>query len=368
MKKVRLILILCLVCGAAVTTTACADKTLSPNGGEEFRAVLSPVVTRGDAETDLEFSLHIFSKGISQQNYTFVKTIALDEEGTSLTFTNNELTGNEYRFLFLAGEVGSQQINLLDKSTGNAIAPEGVWANVRLEASVPFLSVDNYCGVTDMTGSEIKNAGTIEGTLKRFVGQPVYDIYRVSGGSVNSPVSVQSPDVLSVIDRVYQIDFAFGNLTNRIMFSETNELIPDRESTVTGSYTLQVETDEDAKTAIPQQDGIITEYLTDIGGSTRIYGKCLLPASDDGISLHIDFLYIDTILVCWDEAQSDSGHVHDKWCNSLSSVELNIPRSGLQFIIEPNKFTRHKIGIPCDRVIDVPLEGGFTIDTVWNGY
>lgn len=369
MKKFKLIIIACFTCSAAIMIPSCADRTVFPDSGEEIRAAIMPVVTRTDGSVDLEFTLYIFDRPmVSGQDYAFSRSITFGSEGATITFTGTDLSGREYRFLFIARENGSEEMIVIDKSAADKALSSSAWSDIRLEAVTPFLSLDNYCGVTDMTGSEIKDAGTIEGTLKRFVGQPVYDIYRVAENDINSPERIHSSEVLSVIDRIYGIDFRFSGLTYRMAFSETNDLTPDREETISMSYALAVETNDDAKTPVPQQDGIIAEYLTNVTGSTRIYGRCLLPADGDGISVEMDFQYIDTIRVCWDEEQSDPGHVHDKWCNHLSYINLNIPRPGLKFVVEPNKFTRHKIGIPCDRVIDVPQEGGFIINTTWDGY
>ena len=312
MKKIRLILISCAVCFAEITGYSCDDITASSDCGEGINVSLSPVVTRAGG-ADLDFSMYMFDRAIgSTGDYTFLKSLVFDEQGTIMTFTKSELADREYRFLFVAGETGSDEISVVDKFTDGNIVAAGIWNDVRLEAADPCLSDDNYAGVTDMTGPEIKEAGTIEGTLNRFVGQPVYDIYRVADKNVNSPMDIQSADVLSVIDRVYEVDFGFTGLTKRMKFSASNELVPDRDVTVPGSYILTVETGDDARTTVPQQAGLNAVYSPEIAGSTRLYGKCLLPADGSGISVKMDFRYFATLYVCWDAAQSDPAPVHDK--------------------------------------------------------
>ena len=381
--KIQYIKLCCLV-GVVSLFLSCADSaSMDPVPEQEsVRVALFPGVRADYSAGSLKYEVYVFQSPENENNFTFLNMLSPFVSGTPLDLDFADLVLSDYRFLFIAipADFSGQTIITEYSGAGDSVPVTGLssgcpWSDVRFNHPGVTLNGDYYYGVTDMSGQEIIDAGEVNGTLDRVVGQMVYDIFKTNG-TVNDPVGIPADaDVVSVLDRVYQIDIVYQGVTERLMFDET-ELIPD-PSVGTITYTEEIGADEigfDRTTGKvtpgeKSSGAIIESYLpentdaTSYTGAVRIRGAYLLPATG-GVTVHMTFHYYDTTPTCGNvHAGGVSTHDMDE-CYPKETITLNLPQTG-SLKIQSNYFTANKAGIPCNRVIEVPVQTVISVDTDW---
>jgi len=394
--KIQYIKLCCLV-GCLSLILSCSDTTsMDPVPGQEsVRVALSPGVRAGYSVGTLTYGVYIFQSPEGENNFTLFNTLSPFASGTELEMSPSDLAGSAYRFFFIALPEGVSEQTVITEyaGAGGSVPATGLslgcaWDVIRFNYPAGGLDADYYYGVTEMSGQEILDAGEVNGTLDRVVGQMVYDIFKTNG-TVNDPVGVSSTaDVASVLDRVYQIDIDYTGVTSRLLFEGT-ELVPDLEAAPI-VYSEEIDAEELGLDLItgkimpgaPSSGAMVESYLPEgaeaslYTGAVRIRGAYLLPATS-GVTVSLTFHYYDTIPVCNNSSPGDrpvtdkSGktivdYTHESMevCFPKKSISLNLPKSGT-LGIQSNYFTANKAGIPCNRVIEVPVNKGIFIDTAW---
>lgn len=308
---------------------------------------------------NLKCDLHIFWKSSSETEYSYKETVSLTGDQTKMRFLNKDLKDKNYRFLFVATSSATPEISITNKSN-NALSTSDKWTDVLITSVNQLISSENYSGILDKTGSDILDGGTIHGTLTRMVGQIVLDLFRING-TITNPTAIVSPDVESVLDRVYKIDIEYTNMTESVVFDTTNKLF--NNDFWAGKYTqsFNISTDSDLKVSIPQPTNGLEESPVNVDGSVRIKGLYCLPSTNN-LTLKYTFHYYDTTPKC-----ENNNHQHTSDCFITKTVVVNLPKDNLSTPLNvfPNYFTVNKGGIKFDRIIDVGANITFEFDTVW---
>lgn len=396
MKTITRYIKLCFLTCLVSLMSSCSDKTGTDPVQEQEGVItgLSLEVRSGYSAGTLNYGVYIFQSVKDANDFRLVRMSYPFVSGSKLNLSATDPSRFDYRFLFIAlpenvsertviTEYGEPQ----DPLTG--LSPGCLWSDVRFNDSDIALTGDYYYGVTEMSGQEILDAGEVNGILDRVVGQMVYDIFK-TGGTVSDPEGVPSTaDVTSVLDRVYRIDITYTGVTRRLMFDGTT-LIPDL-SAGTDTYTetidaLQIGIDPITGKVTPGEKSsgtVIESYVPQYAeeslytGAVRIRGAYLLPATD-GITVSMVFHYYDTTPACNNSSEGDVAimdntgkiildYTHESMeaCFPTGSISLSLPKTG-SLGIQSNYFTANKAGIPCNRVIEVPVNKGFGVDTDWN--
>lgn len=366
--------------GIVLALAACSEGGPgAPEGAITVEA--SPALPTEGLQGEIAYGAYIFRKGAADAEYGLYKAVYPFVSGSDLELELAALDGAGLRFLFTAMPAGVNQNDVVSALTGETVSPLAqsaaglAWSSVRFVHPGVALTADYYYGVTDITGADLIAAGKVEGILTRFVGQMTYDIFKVSG-SLTNPVGVSDTEnVLSVIDRVYLIEEDCAGLTARLKFDGTT-LVADTEAE---PYTL-----ENTITPVPdgstgkvtlaeaRTGGAIEKYAASgeeadlYLGAARIRGAYLFPAAD-GVEAVLTFHYYDTTPICGgNHADGQEGHTLEGcYVKPAGGLPLYVSRGG-SVAVKANHYTANKIGIPCDRVIDIPLNSGLNIITGWS--
>ena len=348
-------------------TVACTrhqDAVPETVPGDRTAVSVTPVLAAAPAGTGLSYSLYIFSKpSESTGKYTLYDSISPLQDGALFGFPNSDLNANVYRFLFVATPAPAAEIRVVQ--SGDAPRPvKGMsWQDLRIGQSAPALSGDNYYGITEITGTDILRSTQVRGTLTRLVGQPVLDLYRIGDGDISTPENLDSANVLSVLDRVYQIDIAYSGQTSQIGFGTGNAPEPGTVAPAEASKIISPVL-TGFGVAVPQIDKGLEAAAAGTTGSVRIMGPYLLP-SPGNVQMTLAFHYYDTTPIC---GNNHPGEPHDYDCYDRRTLTLDLPAetapAGLP--IAADHFTLNKGGIRCDRIIDLPQGAGMSIVTEWN--
>lgn len=351
--------------GWGIMGMACSDpwvgKEEEPN--TDGYPVLLELKSRSGAD-NLRYELYIFRKLPADSDYLLDTSLFLQGDGRDrLRLMNDDLKNYVYRFLFIATPTSRPEIGVSGKDKQMPLPEGNSWTDTRLLIQQDSLTLDNYYTVLDKQGKELWESGKIEGVLTRLVGQMVFDFYKIN--ETNIPVDIDpltADSVLSVLDRVYQIDITYTGVATTVGFSE--ETLPigiaEEGTVVRHLYPRQ---DERFRVNIPQPENCLYPAASGVKGSVRILGDCFLPA-DKTVRVNMVFHYFDTTPVCenWHE---DTPHTED--CYSKVQVALNLPAvtasSGLKIL--PDCFTWNKGGIYCNRIIDILHTTGITIEVDW---
>ncbi len=351
--------------GCGIMGIACSDSwTGKKEGGDtDGYPVLLELKGRG-ASDNLIYELCIFRKLPADPDYLLDTSLVLQGNGQDrLRLMNDDLKNYDYRFLFIATPGNRPEIGISGKNGQMPLPEKSTWADTRIIVQQDSLTLDNYYAILDKQGKELWDNGEIEGILTRLVGQMVFDFYKIN--ELNVPVDVDpltADSVVSVFDRVYQIDITYTGLATAIGFPE--ETLPvgmmEQGTVVRHIYPRQ---DERFRVSIPQPENHLYATAFGVKGSARILGDCFLPA-DKTVRVNMVFHYFDTTPVC-ENWHGDAPHTKD--CYSKAQIALNLPAvtasSGLKIL--PDCFTRNKGGIYCNRIIDIPHTTGITIDVDW---
>ena len=388
---------LCCLVGFVSSILSCSDKTgMDPVPEQESVSVtLSPGVRAGYSVGTLNYGVYIFQSPKGESNFRFLSMLSPFASGAQLDVATSDLVESDYRFLFIAlPESVSEQTVITEYSDGDNLVPvtgyslNVSWDDLRFLHPGVALSADYYYGVTEIEGEEIISSGQVNGVLDRLVGQMTYDIFKTNG-TVDDPAGISSTaNVTSVLDRVYQIDITYTGIIQQLMFDGT-VLVPDPEAEtrihVENITTDQIDFDWDSAKVTPGEKSsgaAIESYLPEDGdeslytGAVRIRGAYLLPATD-GITVSMTFHYYDTTPDCGNSDETNEPYVDKQGydqikiihvgideCYPKKSIGLNLPQSGT-LGIQSNYFTANKAGIPCNRVIEVPVSGSVGITTGW---
>ena len=378
MKTRKQYIKLCCLAGLALLVSSCSDnRGIDPQPEPQtMRVAMSPEVRSGYSTGTLQFAAYIFQSPAGDDDFTLVSAISLFVSGSMLDIPVSELEQSDYRFFFVALPESIVLPTVIAENGGTAGTGLSVgceWDNVRFTHPGSDLNADYYYGVTEISGEDIISAGEVSGTLERLVGQMVYDIFK-TGGSIDDPEGVpEDADVTSVLDRVYMIEVAYEGVTQSLMFDGT-ALVPDL-SAATETFSEEISgslIDFDVTTAhvtpgVKSSGTVIESYLPENAdaslytGAIRIRGAYLLPATN-GVKATITFHYYDTTQIC---GNSDSGAHTLDGCYPKETLTLNLPATG-SLAIRSNYFTANKAGIPCNRVIDIPVTGKISIDATWD--
>lgn len=317
----------------------------------------------GTSDNGLLTNLYVFSKKGSG-NYLLVDSVRkVVNDSTRLKLDWKDSDEKYYRFLFIA--TSEQKPEMQVQRTDNTPFAFGTeWGKVAVSMLTDNLSVDNYYGIKDLSGNEIRQLGSIDGELSRLVGQMVFCFYKVGSGGITDRLPVDDPKVGSVLDRVSSIDIAYKGVARMVTFDENQRPIAlagsNKELKHTVSFTLSA--DSLAAVKLPQA-GVPVEIADSIPGGAILKGACLLP-SQGGVRVSMTFHYYDTTPVC---TNWESSHKHGTECYTLSEMSLNLPKAQAEMGLNvlPDHFTINNAGLPCNRIIDILYASDFTINTTW---
>lgn len=310
---------------------------------------------------DLQTKLYIFTKG-GNSGYQLIDSLPEVVSGsTRLKLNPADLRTKQYRFLFIATSANKPEIGV--KSTDSSSLAFGTsWEKVAVSTIEDSLSVDNYYGISDLSGQAILQSGTIEGELKRLVGQMIFCFYKID--AQKKPVSLNDSTVLSVLDRISSIDITYKGVPRQVTFDAANKPVALAGDEGTLHHTIHfLQTEEGLKVNLPQP-GIPVETADSIPGGAILKGACLLP-SNQKIQVSMLFRYYDTTPVC---GRTGTSHTHGVQCYTPRTLSLDIPKETdmLKLKVLPDHFTVNNAYLPCNRIIDILHTSGFEVHTKWN--
>lgn len=342
-----------------------------------------------DLAEDAKCVVYKFGK-TGNEKYSLKDSIQLTGKNSRmLAFNTSDWLDTDYRFLFISlPESGGITI---ENQLREPFEQEGeLWENIRISVEDPTLvSGEFWYGIIDKTSLEIEQSRIISGKMQRLVGQLVLDIYR--GENINEPVDIQNEEVLSVLDRVDEIEMTYTGLTNMIRFSESGEVLPLSTHTEDVQVTYPIVTQDEfwrvpVSEIADENNPFLTPATAGTVGSVRIGGIFGFP-TDKSIQVKAVFRYYDTTAQC-----GQLVHVHTKYCHENSdeskplkctipvhthtpscgyeqrSIVLNLPGENANELLSimPNMYTVNKAAIRYDRIIDVSTSGDFNMAFDWD--
>lgn len=353
---------------AGIGFVACSNKWEEEERPVHIEREGIPVRLKLDGESTtgetLRYNFYIFRKAAQDADYAFEQMLALKAgEATSVKFMNQDLKVYSYRFLFTATVDKRPEISVVPKS-GARLTKGMAWKEITLKAIEDSLTLDNYYTVVDKTGDEILGAEKIEGILGRLVGRFLFDFYRVGKLGLEEPMDIVSPQVTSVLDRVFRIDILYSGLTKSLQFNDIVGVEP--VSPLEGSFTQQIELkgENPFLVEIPQPEKGLEAAGVNTKGSVRIQGIYGLP-SDDSVKVTMVFHYYDTTPKCENNHGTEP---HKTDCYVTKKVTLNLFKAAIipGLPVKADHFTLNRSGLPCDRIIDIKQQGNLAIDINWD--
>jgi len=350
-----------------ICITACSDN----EGGsgvvvpEEGLPITATLDTRS-IPSELTCMLYVFWKPTSGSDYVYKEEVGLTNLMLPyrMKFLNQDLVEKSYRFLFVAAPSTDSKLSVVNDENGQ-LSNGNTWAQVVVSSSEQLLDDKYYYAVVDKSGDEILEAGTINGELERMVGQIVLDIFRI-GDNISDPDPIQSSMVASVLDRVYQIDVEYSNLTKAFAFNEAGAIVEKSSWTTKLSQTLTPTLGDTLQVALPQLANGLDESGQEVNGSVRIAGVYCLSSSAK-VRTKYTFKYYDTTPTC---ENLEKTHKHTLACfeDNKRELILHIPQEAddAQLLnVLPNHFTVSKAGIRLDRIIDLASATSFVLAMDW---
>lgn len=341
-----------------------ADNEYDNINGGIGKLPLNIRIANTDLPENLECTMYIFGKTGAASNYILKDSIHLNAENRRiLPYAGTDWNEENYRFLFIAMPPENAGLTLTNHNDANLERAIDTWKNVRIKAAdTKSISGDCYFGILDKTKEEIADSRLISGEIKRLVGQMAIDIFRVD--EQGAPMNKQDAYISTVLDRVYQIDFAYTGLTDEISFDTDGEPVWLTTKTLTETSmnialgdTLQMYVDENP---------LLTVAPEGVEGSVRIKNLFCLPSTDN-VKLKVTFHYYDTTPTCG-ITEKGYNHYEEEDCFVTKTIELNLPQNNNEkdyLDILPNYYTVNKAGIPLDRVIDLLQPGSYGLNTTW---
>lgn len=329
----------------------------------ETDIVFRTELLEGTSVNSLQTKLYVFSND-GTDGYQLTDSLSQVVSGlTRLTLKLADLNRNDYRFLFISTPMLNPEIQARCND-GSPFAFGTGWDKVAVAMLADSLSVDNYYGITDLSGSQILQMETIHGELTRLVGQMVFCFYKIGEGGIKDRVPVNDPTVLSVMDRISSIKIDYEGVSRLVTFDAALQPVPFPEAKASIQHTIRFSQEEDGLKVNLPQPGIPVEMSDSIIGGAIVKGACLLP-SQQGIRVSMAFEYYDTTPTC---LHSEDTHVHEPICYKLQALSLMLPKQAEQkgLSVRSDHFTINNVGLPCNRVIDVSHQSVIEINTVWN--
>jgi len=341
------------VIALVIILSGCSKDTdqLNPTEGEDVEIGFdSRALPPG-----LSCALYIFQKVGVASEYKVSEVISFGNENTkTVRFQNSELKSEyQYRFLFLV-EPSPSQLDKIELSVGTR------WTYVRLGlTSMDVKSGDYYYGILDKSGNAMPSSMNVP--LKRLLGQPLTDIYKVDAALKPDDIS----EGKSVLDRVYQITATYKGLTKEIGFYDDHSI---RQFNQTGEHTYNIvpvienAAGADFLTVEPSQpDKRLYDSRTTALGGVYIEGPYGFPTTDN-LQIDFKFDYYHTTPKC-----GNPSHVHDVNCfDDTRSISLKLPSgSANKLSLKPGVYTVNNVKIEYDHIIDVGVNGGFSFDLKW---
>jgi len=348
-----------------ISFIACSDHTEDKYSDINSEINELPVnfrISTADLPEDLQCKVYIFGKADETSDYILKDTINLDDQNHRiLPFTNEEWSDSNYRFFFIALAAENPGLALTNQNYTELQEGVDTWENIRIKAEdTQMISGDCYFGVLDKTNQEISDSRLISGEIKRLVGQMAIDIFRVD--DEGEPMDKLTSNISTVLDRVYQIDFAYTGLTDEISFDEDGDpqwlsvkTLTETSMDIQLADTLQMYLDENPLLSVSSEG---------VTGSVRVKNLFCLPSTGN-VKLKVTFHYYDTTPICGD---INHDHYGEEPCFVQRTLELNLPQNSQdkQYLdILPNYYTVNKAGIPMDRVIDLNQSASFGFNTIW---
>lgn len=341
--------------------TACSeDQEVSPVTPPHSTGTPLSLKTKGfsvDAG-HLNYSLYIFSHTSgSTEAYRLDSTIHPLQETSKLVFSNQKLVEKDFRFLFTATPAARPEITITQGNTAGDPASGSSWSEIRIRTAADSLTIDNYYGVTDLTGAELLKTDTIRGQLTRLVGQTVFDFTKI-GNSLENPLPTDAT-VTSVFDRIYQIHLEYTGYTTMLRLEGKDQLVPADTVSVPLSLSYITRLDSVLKLTIPQEQ-IDTLAVGKLYGG-RLRGACLFPTTGT-LQAKLTFYYYDTTPLC-----PNLVHRHEADCYAKSSVKLTLSGkpAATGIPVQENAYTVNRIGIRNNRIIDISYGADMDLDTQW---
>lgn len=364
MKQIYILRFIILVWGwtsIGVFSSCSEDEKVSSD--PEATVFELPIVfdTKATASSVMQYAMYIFEQEDSGA-YLLKDSLILTEPTGHYTFNEKDWLKKNYRFLFTGTPASEAEISTLQ--TGNSSLTEGTeWKDVVLTCKKAAMSEYNYCTVEDMSGQDILNQGIIKCKMERIVGKMVFDFFKAQDGVTPlQPVDIASEDVLSVMDRLKSIEVVYTGLISSLTFDETNKLIPVASTAVDNTITqlINIENTSELKVTIPQEEiGLIG--VDNIKGAVRLVGWCFFPTSEN-MDVTLTFTYYDTTPIYRNQEEHSEGYFKQK----TLVLHLKDQNNTQVLRIVADRMVRNKIGIHCDRIIDVPVNSGLNIDVEWN--
>lgn len=310
--------------------------------------------------SNLQTKLYIFSTD-GDNNYSLIDSVSSVVSGSTrlkLNFAN--LNKKDFRFLFISSPVSRPETQVVHID-GFPMVFGTAWEKIAISMLEDSLSVDNYYGITELSGKDILQLGTVQGELKRIVGQMVFCFYKTDKDK--KPVLLNDTTVSSVLDRISSIDITYKEVPRQITFGTGNHLMSVTGSEVTLKHTIRFSQTEDRqKVVLPQTENSV-ETADSIPGGAILKGLCLLP-SNQNVRVSMILHYYDTTPIC---RQKDS-HIHKAACYMMQTLSLDLPKNtdipGLNVL--PDYFTINNACLPCNRIIDIVHTSSIEVNTVWN--
>lgn len=346
---------------AVAGITSCSDQQEYP----ESLAVTGKGIplSMGFARTSdhtsrLQFGLYIFSRPVGEDSMYRLDSIILPLAETSrLKFGNGQLTGKEYRFLFMATPDDLSALKVVD--TDLTTPARGTsWEDIRVIPQGDSISVDNYCQVTDRSAQELLAADTLYGRLSRIVGQMVFRFFKI-GDHITDIQPLDLNKVASVFDRIKNIRIDYENYSHAIAFDGQGVPYPKAFQTKQENISQNITTIlKGFRLELPQP--ALNAVNGDPAAGGEIKGYCFLPANRQ-LRATVTFTYYETTPAC-----GNALHQHNESCYHEETLTLHIPKKSVPGLsVESDAYTVNKAGIRCDRIIDIEYGTNMEIETDW---
>lgn len=216
------------------------------------------------------------------------------------------------------------------------------------------LSKDNYFASQILSAEDIESGATsIKLSLKRLVGQLVFDFFKSSSGG--APLDIETGH-LSTLDRVKSMEIAVSGMTTQIQLAGR---IAKKSADATTQVTIPTQLNEQKQLDIASQDTLwfraVEKTMGDGStvypeGGTRAFTTYLLPTGLGGeeiLKTKLTFSY------------------HDTPFDDVKTVSLNLPSVKSELKVIEGCYTLTNIRLKNNRVIDLDTSGEVSIDTDW---
>lgn len=288
----------------------------------------------------------------------------------TVNLSHKDLEIYTYKFVTIATPNAKPEIKSLFKpESSKSLADLSLCRTYEGGKPVP-LSKDNYWGEGDVT-EEALATGRVNMEPERAVGELVFDFGKYEG---SSPVALRS----SALDRVYSITADVENYTESVMlWNENNVEVKngtescnyDLSKYLTGDY--KIDTSKAVLNEENRKGGDIVFGTEDTEGEamqlpagvTRFYAPYqLLAPADNDLRVTLTFYYHDTY--------SESGESGEAGGNYVKkTVTLNIPHGEKKLVVVSDAYTRTKVKLRYDRIIDIGSDvDGVKLDPTYDLY